>query len=62
MSVGFAVLPVPVPVPVLSPVEAYERLVNNRVEALPLARMAGRTVAAGVRALWPMAPCASTSG
>jgi arginine decarboxylase len=44
MATGFGVLPVPV----LSPVEAYERLVNNRVEALPLARMAYRTVATGV--------------
>ncbi|MEP7298244.1 MAG: Orn/Lys/Arg decarboxylase N-terminal domain-containing protein [Burkholderiales bacterium] len=44
MSAGFGVLPVPV----LSPVEAYERLVNNRVEALPLAHMANRTVATGV--------------
>ena len=44
MSAGFGVLPVPV----LSPVEDYERLVNNRVEAVSLARMAGRTVATGV--------------
>jgi arginine/lysine/ornithine decarboxylase len=33
---------------VLSPVGAYERLVNDSVESLPLQRMAGRTVATGV--------------
>ncbi len=36
------------PLPVLSPVGAYERLVNNRVESLTLDQMAGRTVATGV--------------
>ena len=44
MAAAFGVLPVPV----LSPVAAYECLVNNRVESLPLAQMAGRTVATGV--------------
>jgi arginine decarboxylase len=44
MSAAFSVLPVPL----LSPVGAYERLVNGRVESLPLAQMAGRTVATGV--------------
>ncbi|MEO7940083.1 MAG: arginine decarboxylase, partial [Burkholderiaceae bacterium] len=36
------------PVPVLSPVGAYEQLVNGRVESLALAQFAGRTVATGV--------------
>ena len=44
LSAAFGILPKPV----LSPVGAYERLVNNRVESLPLDRMAGRTVATGV--------------
>jgi arginine decarboxylase len=44
MSSAFGILPVPV----LSPVAAYERLVNGRVESLPLEQMAGRTVATGV--------------
>jgi arginine decarboxylase len=44
MSAAFGVLPEPI----LSPLEAYERLVNNRVESLPLAQVAGRTVATGV--------------
>ena len=44
MSAAFGVLPVPE----LSPVQAYERLVNGRVESLPLEQMAGRTVATGV--------------
>jgi arginine decarboxylase len=44
MSAAFGVLPVPA----LSPVGAYERLVNGRVESLPLERLAGRTVATGV--------------
>lgn len=44
MSAAFGVLPVPV----LSPVEAYEQLVNGRVESLPLEQIAGRTVATGV--------------
>jgi len=44
MSAAFGILPVPV----LSPVEAYERLVNDRVESVPLAQMASRTVATGV--------------
>ena len=44
MSAGFGILPAPV----LSPVEAYERLVNDDVESLTLDRMAGRTVATGV--------------
>jgi lysine decarboxylase/arginine decarboxylase len=44
MSAAFGILPVPV----LSPVGAYECLVNNRVESLPLDQMAGRTVATGV--------------
>jgi len=44
LSAGFGVLPTPV----LSPVEAYERLVNGDIESLPLDQMAGRTVATGV--------------
>ena len=44
MSAAFGVLPAPV----LSPVEAYERLVNDDVESLALANLAGRTVATGV--------------
>lgn len=44
MSAAFSILPVPV----LSPVGAYEQLVNNCVESLPLEKMAGRTVATGV--------------
>ena len=44
MSAAFGVLPVPA----LSPVQAYERLVEGRVESVPLARMAGRIVATGV--------------
>jgi arginine decarboxylase len=44
MSAAFGVLPVPE----FSPVQAYERLVNGHVEPLPLAQMAGRTVATGV--------------
>lgn len=36
------------PVPVLSPVQAYERVVNGDVESLTLDQMAGRTVATGV--------------
>jgi arginine decarboxylase len=34
--------------PVLPPVEAYGRLVNDEIESLPLSEMAGRTVATGV--------------
>ena len=44
MSDAFSTLPAPV----LSPVQAYERLVNNDIEPLPLERMAGRTLATGV--------------
>lgn len=44
LSAAFGILPVPV----LSPVEAYEALVNNRIESLPLEQMAGRIVATGV--------------
>ena len=44
LSAGFGVLPVPV----LSPVEAYEALVNNRIESLNLDQMAGRIVATGI--------------
>ncbi|MEO8527271.1 MAG: arginine decarboxylase, partial [Caldimonas sp.] len=44
MSEAFGVLPVPK----FSPVGAYERLVNGRVESLPLEQLAGRTVATGV--------------
>ncbi|TCT06804.1 Orn/Lys/Arg decarboxylase N-terminal domain-containing protein [Aquabacter spiritensis] len=44
MSAAFSGLPVPD----LSPVEAYERLVKGEVERLPLAAMAGRTVATGI--------------
>ena len=44
MSAGFGTLPVPD----LSPVEAYERLVNGEIEPLTLDQMAGRTVATGV--------------
>jgi arginine decarboxylase len=36
------------PTAVLSPVQAYERVVNNDVELLTLDQMAGRTVATGV--------------
>lgn len=36
------------PVPVLSPVQAYERVVNGDVESLTLDQMPGRTVATGV--------------
>ena len=36
------------PAPVLSPVQAYERVVNGDVESLTLDQMAGRTVATGV--------------
>jgi len=36
------------PVPVLSPVQAYEHVVNGDVESLTLDQMAGRTVATGV--------------
>ena len=44
MSAAFGVLPAPV----LSPVEAYECLVNDDVESLTLAELASRTVATGV--------------
>lgn len=44
MAAGFSVLPVPD----LSPVEAYEHLVRGQVEHLSLDGMAGRTVATGV--------------
>lgn len=44
LSAGFGMLPTPV----LSPVQAYERLVNGDVESLKLDQMAGRTVATGV--------------
>lgn len=44
LAAAFGVLPAPV----LSPVEAYERLVNDQVESLALDEMAGRTVATGV--------------
>lgn len=44
LSAGFGVLPTPV----LSPVEAYERLVKGDIEPLTLEAMAGRTVATGV--------------
>jgi arginine/lysine/ornithine decarboxylase len=44
MSSAFGILPVPE----LSPVATYERLVNGHVESLPLEQMAGRTVATGV--------------
>jgi arginine decarboxylase len=44
MSAAFGVLPLPV----LSPVEAYERLVNDDVEAVLLDALADRTVATGV--------------
>lgn len=44
MSAAFSVLPVPD----LSPVEAYEHLVRGQVEPLTLDAMAGRTVATGV--------------
>jgi arginine/lysine/ornithine decarboxylase len=43
-AAGFSVLPAPV----LSPVEAYERLVKGEIESLMPADMAGRTVATGV--------------
>ena len=32
----------------MTPVEAYEALVRNRIEPVPLSRLAGRTVATGV--------------
>ncbi len=44
LSSGFGVLPVPV----LSPVQAYERLVRGEIESLTLDQMPGRTVATGV--------------
>lgn len=44
MAEGFSVLPVPD----MSPVEAYEHLVRNKVESLTLKQMKGRTVATGV--------------
>ncbi|GHG98605.1 Orn/Lys/Arg family decarboxylase [Pseudodonghicola xiamenensis] len=44
MAQGFSTLPVPE----LSPVEAYEQLVLDHVESLPLDAMAGRIVATGV--------------
>ncbi len=44
MSAAFGVLPAPM----LSPVGAYEQLVDGRVESLPLEQLAGRTVATGV--------------
>jgi arginine decarboxylase len=44
LSTGFGVLPTPM----LSPVEAYERLVKGEIEAVKLEEMAGRTVATGV--------------
>ena len=44
MSAGFSELPKPD----FSPVEAYEKLVRNQIESLPLNKMAGRTVATGV--------------
>jgi len=44
MAKAFSTLPVPES----SPVEAYERLVRDEVEQIPLAEMAGRTVATGV--------------
>ncbi len=36
------------PKPIITPVEAYEKLVKNEVESLSLDEMAGRTVATGV--------------
>ena len=36
------------PKPMITPVEAYERLVKNEIESLSLDEMAGRTVATGV--------------
>jgi lysine decarboxylase/arginine decarboxylase len=44
LEAAFGVLPAPV----LPPVEAYSRLVNDEIESLPLSEMAGRTVATGV--------------
>jgi arginine decarboxylase len=44
LEAAFGVLPAPM----LSPVEAYGRLVNDEIESLPLSEMAGRTVATGV--------------
>jgi arginine decarboxylase len=44
LAQGFATLPVPA----LSPVQAYECLVKNQVESLKLDQMAGRVVATGV--------------
>ena len=44
LSAGFGMLPVPV----MSPVQAYERLVRDEIESLTLDQMAGRTVATGV--------------
>jgi arginine/lysine/ornithine decarboxylase len=44
MSRAFSVLPKPE----LTPVEAYERLVRNMIESLPIEAAAGRTLATGV--------------
>lgn len=44
LAAGFSTLPVPE----LSPVEAYERLVLNEVERVPVEQMSGRVVATGV--------------
>jgi arginine/lysine/ornithine decarboxylase len=44
MAKAFSTLPMPN----LSPIEAYERLVRDEVEQIPLAAMPGRTVATGV--------------
>jgi len=44
MSNGFSTLPVPD----LSPVQAYEQLVRGNIESVKLDQMAGRTVATGV--------------
>lgn len=44
LAVAFSVLPSPD----MTPVEAYENLVHNNVESLPLEALAGKTVATGV--------------
>jgi arginine/lysine/ornithine decarboxylase len=36
------------PVPVMSPAEAYQQLVRNRIEQIPLEHLAGRTLATSV--------------
>lgn len=44
LEAGFSILPEPA----CAPVEAYERLVRDEVERVPLARLAGRVAATGI--------------